>query len=141
MRGMSHDLGRFVDAQAAIYPDVLAELRRGRKQSHWMWFTFPQVAGLGHSAMSRRFAIGSLEEARVYLADPALGTRLRECAQALLAISGRSTEEILGSIDAMKLRSSMTLFLRAAPDEPIFRQVLERYYGGVTDDATDELLR
>ena len=141
MRGMSYDLGRFVDAQAFIYPDVLAELRRGRKASHWMWFVFPQVAGLGHSLMAQHFAIGSLEEARAYLDDPLLGPRLRECAQALLEISGKSATDILGSIDAIKLRSSMTLFLRAAPEEPIFAQVLERYYGGATDDMTDALLR
>ncbi len=135
-----HDLQRFIDAQAPIYDRVLDELRRGRKESHWMWFIFPQLDGLGRSAMSQRYAISSLDEARAYLAHPVLGARLRECAGLLLATSGRSAEAILGPIDALKLRSSMTLFQRAAPEETLFVEVLERFCGGVPDAATDALL-
>ena len=138
---MPYDLDRFVTAQDRDYKTVLAELRRGRKTSHWIWFIFPQIAGLGRSAMSEHFAIGSLDESRDYLAHPVLGARVRECAGILLAVEGRSADEIFGPLDAMKVRSSMTLFHRAAPDEPEFRQVLERYYGGVPDPATDERLR
>ena len=137
---MPYDLDRFVTAQDREYETVLGELRRGRKTSHWIWFIFPQIAGLGHSAMSQHFAIGSLDEARAYLAHPILGPRLRECARLVLAVEGRTAEEILGSIDAMKLRSSMTLFHRAAPDRPEFALVLDRYYAGVADPATDERL-
>ena len=133
-------LGRFLEAQEFCYPEVLAELRRARKTTHWMWFIFPQVAGLGSSAMSQRFAIGSLEEARAYLDHPVLGARLRECSDLLLGTSERSAEEIFGSIDAMKLRSCMTLFARAAPDERLFRDVLARYFDGVEDAATATLL-
>jgi uncharacterized protein (DUF1810 family) len=138
---MADDLERFVREQERDYDQVLAELRRGRKTSHWIWFIFPQIAGLGHSEMSRRFAITSLDEARAYLAHPVLGARLRECSRLLLATEGRSADEILGGIDAIKVRSSMTLFHRAAPDEPIFREILDRFYGGVEDPATDERLR
>ena len=137
---MSDDLDRFVTAQERDYETVLGELRRGRKSSHWIWFIFPQIAGLGHSSMSQHFAIGSLDEARAYLAHPVLGPRLRECARLVLAVEGRTAEEILGSTDAMKLRSSMTLFHRAAPGEPEFALVLDRYYDGVADQATDQLL-
>ena len=137
---MPYDLDRFVTAQDRDYETVLGELRRGHKSSHWIWFIFPQIAGLGYSSMSRHFAIGSLDEARAYLAHPVLGPRLRECAWLVLAVEGRSADEILGSIDAMKLRSSMTLFHRAAPGEPEFALVLERYYDGVADQATDQLL-
>ena len=135
-----NDLGRFVQAQEPVYAAVVEELRRGRKTSHWIWFIFPQIAGLGHSGMSERFAITSLDEARAYLAHPVLGPRLRACAELVLATSGVSAEQILGSIDAMKLRSSMTLFHRAAPDEAIFAQVLERFFDGRADDLTDERL-
>ena len=138
---MQYDLNRFLVEQQHIYAGVLEELRRGRKTGHWIWYVFPQLAGLGRSQMSRDFAIGSLDEARAYLAHPVLGSRLRECAEALVSIEGRSAEEILGSVDAMKVRSCMTLFHRAAPDEPVFTQVLDRFYGGVADPATDELLR
>ena len=138
---MQYDLDRFLVEQQHIYAGVLEELRRGRKTGHWIWYIFPQLAGLGRSQMSSDFAIGSLDEARAYLAHPVLGTRLRECAGTLLSIEGRSAEEILGSVDAMKVRSCMTLFHRAAPDEPVFRQVLDRFYGGVADSATDDLLR
>jgi len=133
---MPYDLDRFVTEQDRDYETVLGELRRGRKGSHWIWFIFPQITGLGHSAMSRHFAIGSLDEARAYLAHPVLGPRLRECARLVLAVEGRTAEEILGSIDAMKLRSSMTLFHRAAPDEPEFALILDRYFDGVEDEAT-----
>ena len=138
---MDVDLDRFVRAQAPVYDEVLAELRQGRKTSHWMWFVFPQVAGLGRSEAARYYAIGSLDEARAYLAHPVLGPRLRECGALLLAVEGHTAESILGSIDALKLRSSMTLFLRADPDEPLFRRVLDRFFGGVADAATDSLLR
>jgi uncharacterized protein (DUF1810 family) len=135
------DLQRFLDAQDGTYERALAELRRGQKTSHWMWFVFPQVEGLGFSAMSQRYAITSLDEARDYLAHPVLGARLRECAGALLAVDGRSAEQIMGGIDATKLRSSMTLFHRAAPDDAAFADVLQRYFAGVPDDATDDRLR
>jgi uncharacterized protein (DUF1810 family) len=137
---MDYDLERFVAAQEGVYPGALTELRAGRKTGHWIWFVFPQVAGLGRSPTSQHYAIDSVGEARAYVDHPVLGPRLRECAAAILAVGGRSAEEILGSIDAVKLRSSMTLFHRAAPDEPLFRQVLDRYYDGRPDRATDELL-
>jgi uncharacterized protein (DUF1810 family) len=135
-----YDLDRFLVAQQPVYDAVLDELRRGRKTSHWMWFVFPQIAGLGYSAMAQRFAIASLDEARAYLAHAVLGARLRECAELVLATRGRTAEEIFGSTDALKLRSCMTLFHRAAPDEPVFARMLDRFYGGVADEATDALL-
>ena len=138
---MTDDLERFVREQDRDYDHVLAELRRGHKTSHWIWFIFPQIAGLGRSAMSQHFAIASLDEARAYLAHPILGARLRECVGIVLAVKGRSADEVFGALDAMKVRSSMTLFHRAAPDEPEFEQVLDRFYGGVPDPATDERLR
>ena len=134
------DLERFVSAQDGVYDGALAELRAGRKTGHWIWFVFPQIAGLGRSEMSRIYSIGSLAEARAYLAHPVLGPRLREAAAAVLATHGRSADQILGSIDAVKLRSSMTLFLRADPDEPAFRAVLDRLYDGRPDAATDAIL-
>ena len=137
---MSFDLERFVDAQRGAYPGVLWELRAGHKSNHWIWFIFPQIAGLGSSATSRLYAIGSLEEARSYLAHPILGPRLRECATTLLTVPDRSAADILGRIDAMKLGSSMTLFLRAAPDEVVFREVLDRFFDGLADPATDARL-
>jgi uncharacterized protein (DUF1810 family) len=136
----SYDLDRFISAQEGVYAGVLDELGRGRKVGHWIWFIFPQIAGLGYSAMSQLYAISSLDEARAYLAHPVLGARLRECAAVVLATTGRTALEIFGSIDAMKLRSSMTLFHRAAPDEAVFAQILERYYDGRADDATDARL-
>ena len=135
-----YDLERFVEAQQHLYAGVVEELRRGRKTGHWIWFVFPQIAGLGRSGMSQQYAIGSLDEARAYLAHPVLGARLRECAGIVLATEGRTALEIFGEIDAIKLRSSMTLFHRAAPDEPVFAQVLARFYGGVADPATVALL-
>ena len=137
---MAADLERFVAAQAPTWDQVVWELRRGRKTGHWIWFNFPQLAGLGRSDLSRYYAIASLDEARAYLAHPILGPRLHECARLLLAVDGRTAVEILGSIDATKVRSSMTLFHRASPDDPDFVAVLERYYGGVPDVATDQLL-
>lgn len=133
-------LDRFVRAQDPVYASVLDELRRGRKTSHWMWFVFPQIAGLGHSPTSQIYAIASLDEARAYLGHPVLGARLLECATLVLASEGRSAEEILGPIDATKLRSSMTLFGRAAPGEAVFGQVLDRFFDGTPDDATLRLL-
>jgi uncharacterized protein (DUF1810 family) len=137
-----HRLQRFVDAQDddGTYGSALRELRDGRKRSHWMWFIFPQLAGLGQSPSSRRYAISSLEEARAYVEHPVLGPRLEECARALLQRTGGSARDIFGGIDAMKLRSSMTLFHRADPDNPLYREVLDRYFGGEPDEATDRLL-
>jgi uncharacterized protein (DUF1810 family) len=140
MGSMSFDLERFVTAQDGVYEGVLRELRQGRKTSHWIWFVFPQVVGLGRSDLSRFYAIESVAEARAYLDHPILGPRLRECVGAVLATSGLTADQIFGSLDAMKVHSSMTLFQRAAPDEPLFMEVLERFYGGATDDATDALL-
>ena len=137
---MEFDLGRFVSAQEGVYTGVLEELRGGRKDSHWIWFIFPQIAGLGSSWISQQYSIISLDEARAYLADPVLGARLRECAGVLLAAKGRTADEILGSLDAMKVRSCMTLFHRAAPDEPLFQQILDRFYGGVPDVLTEARL-
>ena len=131
------DLERFVVAQEGIYEAVVRELRAGRKTSHWMWFVFPQIAGLGTSSMSRRYALSGLDEARAYLAHPVLGPRLLDCAGLVLAASTRSADEMFGYVDAMKLRSSMTLFARADPDEPVFRDVLDRFFGGAADEATD----
>ncbi len=137
-----YDLERFVTAQDAhsTFDHALAELRRGRKTSHWMWFVFPQLAGLGQSEMSRRFAISSLAEAKAYLGHRVLGPRLLECARVLAAEADRDPQEIFGSVDAQKLRSSMTLFMRAAPDIPLFRLVLDRHFGGIPDAATDDRL-
>jgi uncharacterized protein (DUF1810 family) len=129
-----------VKAQEHVYSSVLDELRRGRKTSHWMWFVFPQLAGLGHSETSRYYAIRSLDAARAYLAHPVLGARLRECARLVADARAGSAEEMFGSIDALKLRSSVTLFHRAAPDERVFADVLDRFFGGTPDPATDELL-
>jgi uncharacterized protein (DUF1810 family) len=139
---MEADLERFVQAQDAdgTFQRALAELRRGRKSSHWMWFVFPQLAGLGRSATARFYALDSLAEARAYLAHPVLGPRLRECAEALLALPGQDPVAVLGPVDAMKLRSSATLFARAAPDEPIFARLLDRYFEGVPDKETDDRL-
>jgi uncharacterized protein (DUF1810 family) len=137
------DLQRFRAAheQGGSYTTALAELRAGRKRSHWIWFVFPQLDGLGSSPMARRYAIRSLEEARAYLADDVLGRRLHACCEALLALDvNADAEVVLGPIDAIKLRSSMTLFGLAEPGHSTFTQVLERYYGGQTDAATERLL-
>jgi uncharacterized protein (DUF1810 family) len=134
------DLRRFVDAQAHTYDQALAELRAGEKRTHWMWFVFPQIAGLGHSGMAQRFAISGLEEAGAYVAHPTLGRRLVECARALTDLDTADADRVLGPVDAQKLRSSMTLFARAAPDEPVFREVLDHYFDGTEDDATTSRL-
>lgn len=132
----NHDLQRFVEAQHSHYEDALAELRAGYKQSHWMWFVFPQIAGLGRSAMAERYAIADLDEAVAYLQHPVLGRRLEECAQALLQHSGRTARQILGSPDDLKLRSSMTLFAAAAPEKALFQQILDVFYDGKADQET-----
>jgi uncharacterized protein (DUF1810 family) len=138
----SLELERFVTAQDtnATYERAVSELRRGHKTSHWMWFVFPQIAGLGQSDMSRRFAISSLEQAQAYLRHTTLGPRLHECAAILLDQSNRTAEDIFGSLDAQKLRSSMTLFMRASPGDTAFQQVLDRYFDGRQDGATDDRL-
>ena len=137
-----YDLGRFVTAQDAggMYDQAAAELRRGRKTSHWMWFVFPQIAGLGHSPASRRFAICTLDEARAYLAHPVLGPRLIECAGIVAQTRDRTAEQMFGDLDALKLHSSVTLFLRADPGVPVLAQVLDQYFDGLPDPATDRLL-
>lgn len=136
----SLELDRFVSAQAPVYDEVLAELRAGRKTSHWMWFVFPQLRALGRSGTARRFGIADLGEAVAYAADPLLGARLVECAELVLAVEGRSAHQIFGSPDDLKLRSSMTLFERAAPAQPVFAQVLDRYYAGERDPLTLQAL-
>jgi uncharacterized protein (DUF1810 family) len=134
-----YDLQRFVAAQDAggTYTRAVAELRAGRKSSHWMWFVFPQIAGLGYSPTSRRYAITSLAEARAYLAHPVLGPRLTECAAIVAGLHGRTAEQIFGEVDAQKLCSCVTLFRQAAPGEAMFGEVLEQYFGGVPDAATE----
>jgi uncharacterized protein (DUF1810 family)/uncharacterized protein YndB with AHSA1/START domain len=136
------DLARFVTAQndGGTYARAVGELRQGRKRTHWMWFVFPQVHGLGHSSTARRFALTSLAEARAYLRHPVLGPRLFECTRIVAQTRGRTAEEVFGPVDAVKLRSCMTLFMRAAPEEPLFRNVLERHFAGLPDAATDALL-
>ncbi|KRF34664.1 DUF1810 domain-containing protein [Nocardioides sp. Soil805] len=136
------DLVRFVSAQdeGGTYDDALRELRGGHKRSHWMWFVFPQVQGLGRSETARFYAVAGLDEARAYLAHPVLGARLRECCRTILDLEETSAEAVFGSTDAMKLRSSMTLFMRAEPDEPLFAEVLEKFFGGEPDEATDAIL-
>ena len=134
------NLDRFVEAQAPVYPRALAELTAGRKQSHWMWFVFPQISGLGRSPMAQHYAIHSLDEARSYLAHPLLGARLKECTSAVLGIIGKSAHEIFDTPDDLKFHSSMTLFVHAAPDEPLFRAALEKYFGGAEDALTAEKL-
>ena len=142
MTGIGADPGldRFVTAQEGVYAGVLDELRRGRKTGHWIWFIFPQIAGLGRSVVSRYYSIASLDEARAYLAHPVLGARLIECTTMVAAIPDRTAIEVFGGIDAMKVRSSMTLFHRVAPDEPAFQAVLDRFYDGSADEAMDSLL-
>jgi uncharacterized protein (DUF1810 family) len=134
-----YDLQRFLTAQDAggTYDHAITE-QQGRKTSHWMWFMFPQIAGLGQSATSRLYAISSLAEARAYLAHPVLGPRLAQCAALVCGVPDRSAEQIFGGIDAQKLRSSMTLFLHADPAAPVFRQVLDQYFGGIGDPATEQ---
>ncbi len=140
--GKAHgsDLDRFVAAQSPVIEEVKRELRFGEKRSHWMWFVFPQLAGLGSSPMAQRYAIASLDEARAYLRHPILGPRLAECAGIVNRVQGRTAHEIFGSPDDLKFRSSMTLFGRADPAEPAFRTALERYFGGREDPRTVALL-
>jgi uncharacterized protein (DUF1810 family) len=133
------DLQRFVDAQAPVYQRVLAELRQGQKQSHWIWFIFPQLAGLGHSPVARRFAIASCEEAVAYLGHGVLGPRLRECTALVNAVQGRTIREILGSPDDLKFCSSMTLFGAVSSDQE-FAEAIQKFYGGTPDRRTIELL-
>ncbi|MGB6514129.1 MAG: DUF1810 domain-containing protein [Mycobacterium sp.] len=130
------DLQRFVDAQARVYPSVLDELRAGRKRGHWIWFIFPQVAGLGSSPTAARYAISSLDEARAYLRHDVLGPRLHECTRLVNAVQGRSIGEIFGSPDDLKVRSSMTLFVRATQNNSEFVELLARYYDGEEDQLT-----
>ena|ERR1700739_2274963 len=134
------DLQRFVDAQAAVYDTVLAELRAGAKRSHWIWFIFPQLAGLGRSPTAARFAISSLAEAQAYLDHDILGPRLRQCTHLVNSTEGRSVDDIFGWPDDLKVRSSMTLFARATPDNADFLRLLEKFYGGEEDPATVALL-
>ena len=131
-----YDLQRFVDAQSQTYAQALSELRAGQKRTHWMWFVFPQIAGLGRSGMAQRFAISGLVEARAYLGHPLLGRRLVESARALTDLDTVDPVHVFGPLDAQKLQSSMTLFARAAPDEPVFREVLDHYFAGDEDEGT-----
>lgn len=134
-----HDLDRFVTAQRGAWEQARSELRRGRKASHWMWFVLPQLRGLGHSAMAERYGIADLDEARAYLAHPVLGPRLREAAHIIASSPTPTAEQLMGGIDALKLRSSMTLF-DAASDDPVFAAVLDKYFDGQPDPRTLELL-
>jgi uncharacterized protein (DUF1810 family) len=134
------NLSRFLTAQEPIYEQALAELRAGEKESHWMWFIFPQLTGLGHSSMAREYAIRNLDEARAFLSHPILGPRLLECCNALLAVHGKSASDIMGYPDDLKLRSSMTLFARVAPPRREFHKVLEKYFDNQPDPRTIELL-
>jgi uncharacterized protein (DUF1810 family) len=146
--GDRYDLRRFVDAQAGVYEQACAELRAGRKRSHWMWFVFPQIQGLGSSEMAVRYAISSLEEARAYLDHAVLGPRLRECAEIVVEVQGRTVQEIFGYPDDLKFHSSMTLFDRAAAlsaeaegsSERVFNEALEKYFGGEMDQGTLDLI-
>lgn len=137
-----YDLQRFVTAQDAgsTYRQALAELGDGAKRTHWMWFVFPQIAGLGQSLTARKYAITGIDEARAYLQHPVLGARLAECARTVAGLDGRTADQIFGGIDERKLHSSMTLFLRADPQQPVFQAVLDKYFAGVPDAATDRIL-
>lgn len=135
------NLQRFVDAQTSTYAQALAELRAGRKRSHWMWFVFPQIKGLGRSDMAQRYALDGLEEARAYLRHPLLGPRLGECASAILPLTDRTAHQIFGSPDDLKLHSSMTLFAAAAPEREIFQEVLDTFFDGLADPGTTDKLQ
>jgi uncharacterized protein (DUF1810 family) len=137
---LNYDLDRFIDAQNGIYGQALSELKAGRKRSHWMWFIFPQIAGLGTSSMAEKYAIRSAEEAAAYLADPILGTRLLRCVDAMLAVHGRSAHDILGSPDDLKFRSSLTLFAAISDHCSPFHRAIDKYYQGEFDKRTVELL-
>jgi len=142
MAGMDDpfDLERFVEAQEPVYEQVCRELRAGRKQSHWMWFVFPQIRGLGHSPTAQHFSIRSRAEAEAYLRHPVLGARLRECMALVNAVEGRGISDIFGYPDDLKFRSSMTLFAEVAPEEQVFRQALDKYFGGEPDERTVALM-
>jgi uncharacterized protein (DUF1810 family) len=135
-----HDLQRFLQAQQRSYARALAEIKNGRKTSHWMWYVFPQFLGLGQSEMSRRYAIGSVAEAKAYLEHPILGQRLRECCEAALAVEGRSAHQIFGSPDDFKLKSCATLFAHTSPPGSVFHRVLDKYFEGSSDDTTLRLM-
>jgi uncharacterized protein (DUF1810 family) len=135
-----HDLGRFVDAQVGDYERALGEIKSGRKRSHWMWYVFPQIYGLGFSSMSQRYAIKSIAEARAYLDHPLLGRRLVECCDAALSVEGRSAHEIFGSPDDLKLKSCATLFASVSPPDSVFARLLDKYYKGERDDKTLRLI-
>ena len=135
------NLQSFVDAQATAYREVCEELRAGRKRSHWIWFIFPQMRGLGHSEMAQHYGVSSREEAEAYLAHPVLGARLRECTRLVVEVEGRSVDQIFGYPDNLKFHSSMSLFASAAPDEPVFREALQKYFGGQLDPNTVALLK
>jgi len=137
---LNYDLDRFIDAQNGIYGQALSELKAGRKRSHWMWFIFPQIAGLGTSSMAEKYAIRSAEEAAAYLADPILGTRLLRCVDAMLAVHGRGAHDILGSPDDLKFRSSLTLFAAISDHDSAFHRAIDKYYEGEFDKRTVELL-
>jgi len=136
-----YNLQRFVDAQDSVYEQVCAELLAGQKRSHWMWFIFPQIQGLGQSSMAIRYAISSLDEAKAYLQHPVLGPRLRECSGLVATIEGRSIDQIFGYPDDLKLHSSITLFAKAAPEDPVFQEVLQKYFHGEPDHQTLKLLK
>ncbi|MCZ8322976.1 MAG: DUF1810 domain-containing protein [Novosphingobium sp.] len=138
---MEYNLDRFIEAQTSIYSQALSEITRGRKTSHWMWFIFPQLAGLGRSAIAQRYGIGSLNEARAYLAHPTLGNRYIECVEALQDLPLSDPKAVLGAIDATKLLSSLTLFTEAAPEQKLFTAALERWFRGIKDQQTLDLLK
>ncbi|TCU33812.1 DUF1810 domain-containing protein [Rhizobium azibense] len=137
---VDYNLGRFIAAQNGIYDQALRELSAGRKRSHWMWFIFPQAAGLGSSAMAEKYAIRSAEEAAAYLSDPILGGRLLRCVQAILSVEGRTAHDILGSPDDLKLRSSLTLFAAVSEQGSLFHEAIDRFYGGKFDERTMKIL-
>lgn len=136
-----HNLSRYIDAQETDYRSALAEINAGRKVSHWMWYIFPQYDGLGFSSTSKHYAIKSLKEAAVYLGHPALGPRLLECTNALLAVNDRTAHEIFGSPDDLKLKSSMTLFAQVSPEGSMFERAMDKYFGGQRDEKTLELIQ
>lgn len=135
-----YNLQRFLDAQDQVYDAVLGELRAGRKSSHWIWFIFPQITGLGHSGMAQKFAIASLDEAKAYLQHPIIGPRLRECTQLVLNVDGRNAEQIFGYPDHLKFRSCLTLFMTATTDNKVFKDALLKYFDGKPDTLTLDLL-
>jgi uncharacterized protein (DUF1810 family) len=137
----AYNLQRFIDAQTSVYDEVLQELGQGQKSSHWIWFIFPQIHGLGHSYMSRKFAVSSLQEAEAYILHPILGPRLRECTRLVLDVEGKTIQQILGPPDDLKFRSSITLFARATAENKIFEDALQKYFEGIGDNQTIEMLR